>query len=931
MGPKRPARARIYVLALAALCAARASPAPDSAPLPLPTVPPNIVVIMADDLGYADLSYNGATQITTPNIDALAAQGVTFSNGYAGHAVCSSSRAALMTGRAASRMRHEGNIAFAPFDNNHGLSTEETVFAQYLRDAGYRTGMVGKWHLGAAERFTPLNRGFDYFFGFLGGSHDYFESGAGNVGLNDYVAPLIEGRRSDNLDRYLTDELTAKAVEFVKDEPGAPFFLYLAYNAPHGPMQAPERLVNNYGHVDDTERRVYLAMVDAMDRGVGRLIDALDDAGLRDNTLVFFLNDNGGPDRADNGQFRGGKGSLHEGGLRVPFIASWPARWPQSSTYTPMVSSTDIAATALAMSGIEASSHRKPLDGVNLDPFARGEQTGAPHEALFWRQSLRGGFAVRSGDLKLIRTSRNAAPRLYNLASDPGEKTDVLAGNEVQANRLAGLWNGWNEANPPGNAFIGRDYYNRKLREHIDDTATAALNAAKGQHFSIPTFSDGAETSSNGPSLQALSLSGIDFGGFSPGTLRYDAAVAHTVTATTVTVTPADPEDTVAIADAQGRTQGATRTVELAEGPNTVVITVSANDSDAATTYRVQVTRSAARLPSNDATLASLTLSGVDIGTFSAAQPNYTATVQHAVSGTTVRAAADHAGASVSISDARGRTAGPFRHVSLSEGENAIAVTVTAQDGVTTSIYTATVTRSKPPLTAALENVPQRHTGPPQGPGPRSFAFEVRFSESVRNNLAGMRATFDVTGGVVSNAKRLGSSSHWEIKVAPAGDGDVTIALEANRPCGQTGAICTSDLRMLSTPLSATVAGPASTQPQATIAAGTASVTEGAAASFTVTLDEAASSVVTVSVSVTETGSVISGTKPTSVTIAQGGTVRVTGIGPAKFFDDELQAASWRHSAKAAARCCLYVAARIMLRRAGIAALDMKILVLSAT
>ncbi len=417
---------------------------------------PNFVVIFVDDLGYNDVSYNGATEIETPNIDRLAEEGVAFSNGYVVHPFCGPSRAGLMTGRYPARFGMEYNVAYAPLDEGHGLPVEEKTMAAYLSEAGYQTGIVGKWQLGAAPAFHPLNRGFDYFYGFIGGAHDYFHIDLTRPGI-DYL-PLNENRGATGMDGYLTDALTDRAVSFVQERREDPFFLYLAYNAPHTPLQAPEDLVEKYSHIEDENRRLYLAMVDSLDGNVGRVLDALERSGVRDDTVVFFLSDNGGVspvvypghDWADNAPFRTGKGSFFEGGIRVPFIASWPAEWPSGATFEPMVSSLDIAATALALAG-SAPNLDRPLDGVNLDPFVRGEKVGAPHEALFWRQSSRTPsstkFVVRADNAKLIKEDSERGPQLFNLAQDPGETDDLIGSDIETAARLAELWNAWNREN----------------------------------------------------------------------------------------------------------------------------------------------------------------------------------------------------------------------------------------------------------------------------------------------------------------------------------------------------------------------------------------------------------------------------------------------------------------------------------------------------
>ena len=434
-------------------------------------VPPNILVILVDDLGYNDVGYNGAADISTPNIDRLAREGIVFANGYVPYPSCGPSRAALMTGRYPARFGMELNLAYAPADERHGLPVEETTIADYLQEAGYRTGIVGKWQLGAAPPFHPLNRGFDHFFGFLGGGHSYFRIDMTESPLSEYLLPLNAGRGATGFEGYLTDVLTDDAIEFAS-EGEEPFFLYLAYNAPHTPLEAPDNLIGKYSGVENEKRGRYLAMIHSLDDNIGRLLAALDESGRRDDTMIFFLSDNGGvtaselaPEEnwSDNAPFSGGKGFFAEGGVRVPFIASWTGGWPLGETYSPMVVSMDIMATALAAAGADADPERPP-DGVNLDPFLRGETDGEPRTALFWRQwQLQDGdnFAARVGDLKLIKDiGQNTPVRLYDLASDPAETRDLLAERPEDALRIAEMWNEWNAGNVNG-AYPWRARYYR--------------------------------------------------------------------------------------------------------------------------------------------------------------------------------------------------------------------------------------------------------------------------------------------------------------------------------------------------------------------------------------------------------------------------------------------------------------------------------------
>jgi len=356
---------------------------------------PNIIVFMADDMGYADAGFTGAKDIQTPHLDALAASGVVFENGYVNHPYCGPSRAALLSGRYQARFGFETNPAYDPSNPYMGIDPGEKLFPKRLQDAGYVTGVVGKWHLGAAPPFHPLKRGFDYFYGFLGGGHDYFRIDLTQPVKEGYLQALERNGRPADFDGYLTTALSKDAAQFVESNKEKPFFLYVAYNAPHAPLQAPKQAIAKYNHIAERKRRVYAAMVDVMDQGIGEVIAALERNDLRENTLVFFLSDNGGPQSnkkqpnkwngSDNKPFRGGKGNFLDGGVHVPFIASWPARIPKGSTFEAPVIAIDIARTAVDVAGGNAKS-KPAMEGVNLIPYVVGEEQGGPHQALFWRE-----------------------------------------------------------------------------------------------------------------------------------------------------------------------------------------------------------------------------------------------------------------------------------------------------------------------------------------------------------------------------------------------------------------------------------------------------------------------------------------------------------------------------------------------------------------
>lgn len=419
---------------------------------------PNIVVIVADDLGYADIGCQGCKDIPTPNIDSLAANGVRFTNGYASCPVCSPTRAGLMTGRYQQRFGHEFNPGGHVGDREDiGLPLPEITLADVLKDAGYATGLVGKWHLGMAPRFHPLNRGFDEFFGFLSGSHSYIDWKA------DPLNPILRGNEPVDENEYLTDAFTREAVAFVERHRDEPFFLYLCYNAVHAPMQAPPKYLDRFAHIADEKRRTHAAMLAAMDDGIGAVLAALRQAGVHDDTMVFFISDNGGPtavNAADNTPLRGVKGTVYEGGIRVPFILQWPGRVQAGGTYHHPVICLDIFTTAVA-----AARGRMPgdriIDGVDLTPYVTGRKETPPHEMLFWRRGE--DRAVRRGNWKLIASGDKPA-ELYRLDKDISESTNLadkrpdmvralseaLAGWEAQLSPP--LWGGGAGARPPAPA-----------------------------------------------------------------------------------------------------------------------------------------------------------------------------------------------------------------------------------------------------------------------------------------------------------------------------------------------------------------------------------------------------------------------------------------------------------------------------------------------
>jgi len=408
---------------------------------------PNVIVILADDMGSADAGFNGCRDIPTPHLDSLAKGGVRFVCGYVSHPFCSPTRAGLLTGRYQQRFGHENNPVYAPRDEKIGLPLDEVTLAQVLRQAGYVTGIVGKWHLGASPPFHPMRRGFDEQFGFLGGGHDYFKAGTEEE-QREYFIPIQRNGKPVAESEYLTDAFSREAAAFVRRHPNKPFFLYLAYNAPHTPHQVREKYLGRFTRIEDAKRRNYAAMVSAMDDGVGLLLSALRELNLESDTLIFFLSDNGGVvgewgHGSRNDPLRGGKGSVFEGGIRVPFVAQWRGHLPEGKVFDHPVSSLDIFPTAVAAAGAQLPADRK-LDGVNLLPHLLGQTSEAPHERLFWRTGGGSAFAVREGRYKMLQIAAGG-PELYDLESDLSEKTDLADARRDLVEKMLKAYEQWNK------------------------------------------------------------------------------------------------------------------------------------------------------------------------------------------------------------------------------------------------------------------------------------------------------------------------------------------------------------------------------------------------------------------------------------------------------------------------------------------------------
>ena len=405
---------------------------------------PNIVLILCDDLGYADVGFNGAKDITTPELDALAKSGIVFTSAYVPHPFCGPSRMGMMSGR----YPHEFG---APFNlpngglgieeyNRQGIPESETLISTVLRDAGYYTGAIGKWHMGTEPQFHPNKRGFDDFYGFLGGGHMYFpekygaiyerQSRAGKKSFNEYIVPLEHNGVRVNETEYMTDGLSREAVRFVKEAATKkePFFLYLAYNAPHTPLEATEDDLAKFAGIRDQKRRTYAAMVYAVDRGVGRLVETLTATGVFDNTLIVFLSDNGGKigAGANNAPLSQGKGSICEGGYRVPMFFHWPAKISSRKRFDHPVSALDFYPTFARLAGATIP-RDKHLDGKDIWDALVAGRSPREDETIYALRHWNGfhNVGVRRNQWKVSKRGPNSPWNLFNLDEDIGESNDV--------------------------------------------------------------------------------------------------------------------------------------------------------------------------------------------------------------------------------------------------------------------------------------------------------------------------------------------------------------------------------------------------------------------------------------------------------------------------------------------------------------------------
>ena len=441
---------------------------------------PNIVVIVADDYGYSDNSVNPhhAPEVNTPNIERIAKTGVNCTNGYVTAHISSCTRAGLMTG-----MYQQRFGLYTAGEAGSGLDMSATIFPQYLKPAGYVSGQFGKWHLGPDPSWSPYKRGFDYQFGFLGrGAHDYYK-------LDDPTDPIYRNDQEVGEKGYLTDVLANEVSQFITKNKNNPFFAYVAFNAVHTPLQAPVEEIRKFSTKDST-RNVMLAMGKRLDDGVGVILDALEKNGLRDNTIVFFISDNGGSLGAtsQNKPLRGGKHTDYEGGIRVPFFVSWPVQIKAGTVCENPVIALDILPTCLKAASVTPPATAK-MDGIDIMPILTGKATDYERPLYWCGGSADPWWAIRKGDWKIVGTKGDTY--LYNVKKDIGEDKDLKSGNMKKFDELKALHDKWlaemkdpvGEKNfkrwDPSNAIKKGKNPNKPAGNKFDMTEQKAAKAAK--------------------------------------------------------------------------------------------------------------------------------------------------------------------------------------------------------------------------------------------------------------------------------------------------------------------------------------------------------------------------------------------------------------------------------------------------------------------
>ena len=399
------------------------------------TTTPNVIIILLDDAGYVDFGFMGSEDLETPHIDALAKDGVIFTDAHVSSTVCSPSRAGLITGQYQQRFGFEANHTGDKDSGDIGLAENVTTLADVFKQNNYKTTAIGKWHLGATKNNHPNQRGFEDFYGFLAGGRSYFPmKNPSEEHMLQYNGDKV------NFEGYLTDVLGDFSLNYVEQNKNHPFFMYLSYNAVHTPMEAKENDLKRY---ENHPRKELAAMTWSLDQNVGKLRTKLKDLNLLDNTLIFFLSDNGGAhnNQSSSGHLKGWKGNEFEGGHRVPFVVSWPAEIEKGWTFNGLTSSLDIFKTSLSAANISMDKEHI-VDGVNLLPYLSKEKKGNPHKTLFWRKLEES--AARVDNFKMVSLA-NYGSVIYNLDEDIGETKDISKENEAAYQTLKKEYTNWEQ------------------------------------------------------------------------------------------------------------------------------------------------------------------------------------------------------------------------------------------------------------------------------------------------------------------------------------------------------------------------------------------------------------------------------------------------------------------------------------------------------
>ncbi len=404
------------------------------------TKQPNVVIFYADDLGWGETGAQGNKDIPTPHIDSIAKNGLRFTNGYVAATYCSPSRAGLLTGRYPTRFGHEFNSVA----NTVGLRRDQTTMATRLKTLGYATAAVGKWHLGNQSENRPTKRGFDEFYGTLNNTPFFHPTNFVDSRISDDVRAVTDPNF------YTTDAYAERSVDWLEKNKSKPWFLYLPFNAQHAPLQAPKTYLDRFSQMPEGNRKIFAAMMVAMDDAIGRVLGKIRALGQEENTIIFFIADNGGPTASTtsgNGPLRGFKMTTFEGGPRVPFFAQWKGKIPAGKTYDFPVMNLDVLPTVVAAAGGRLDSSWS-LDGVDLLPYLTGANLARPHQTLYWRYGPQ--WAVRHGDMKLVVSKGGSGqPELYNLATDLGESKDLAAAQPAKVKELQSLWDKWSAEQAP--------------------------------------------------------------------------------------------------------------------------------------------------------------------------------------------------------------------------------------------------------------------------------------------------------------------------------------------------------------------------------------------------------------------------------------------------------------------------------------------------